>query len=204
MAAMVFIIKYLSSIYLSSNWTSPLKKLWCKRRGWRHVTIYSVSKHFLAALTMGCLITATKHSVFRFLSGFLPFIYWLRPLFQGSFSTSHILPSCNACCSLRYPDKNTWKKQCFDSTLGKRAYKPLSEKQSLCESCGRSYQTQTIFRISAQRYLSNNAFSSRSTIRPKGWSQDCPKHGLQDEHCCWSSGMRESKKFGIGIVVTHI
>ena len=82
MAAMVFIIKYLSSIYLSSNWTSPLKKLWCKRRGWRHVTIYSVSKHFPAALTMGCLITATKHSVFRFLSGFLAFIYWLRPLFR--------------------------------------------------------------------------------------------------------------------------
>ena len=52
MAAMVFIIKYLSSIYLSSNWTSPLKKLWCKRRGWRHVTIYSVSKHFPAAWSL--------------------------------------------------------------------------------------------------------------------------------------------------------
>ena len=46
----------------------------------------------------------------------------LRPLFQGSLSPFHILPSCNACC-LPYPDKNTRKIQCFDSTLRKRAYK---------------------------------------------------------------------------------
>ena len=46
----------------------------------------------------------------------------LRPLFQGSLSPSHILPSCNACC-LPHPDKNTPKKQCVDSTLRKRAYK---------------------------------------------------------------------------------
>ena len=47
--------------------------------------------------------------------------------FQGSLSLSHILPSCNACC-LPYPDKNTRKKQCFDSTLGKRAYKAFEWK----------------------------------------------------------------------------
>ena len=45
-----------------------------------------------------------------------------RPLFQASLSPFHILPSCNACC-LPHPDKNTRKKQCFDSTLRKRAYK---------------------------------------------------------------------------------
>ena len=59
----------------------------------------------------GCLITATKHSVLRFLSGFLAFIQWIRP--QGSLSPSHI----------PYPDKNTRKKQCFHSTLGKRVHK---------------------------------------------------------------------------------
>ena len=44
--------------------------------------------------------------------------------FFGFLGPSYILPSCNACC-LPYPDKNAWKNQCFDSTLGKSEYKAL-------------------------------------------------------------------------------
>ena len=58
-----------------------------------------------------------------------PYAYGLRPLFQGSLSPSHILPSCNTGC-LPYPDKNTRKKQCFDSAFGKRAYKAFQEREA--------------------------------------------------------------------------
>ena len=44
--------------------------------------------------------------------------------FFGFLGPSYILPSCNACC-LPYSDKNAWKNQCFDSTLGKSEYKAL-------------------------------------------------------------------------------
>ena len=85
----------------------------------------------------GCLITATKHSVLRFLSGFLAFIQWIRP--QGSLSPSHIRPSCNACC-LPYPDNYTRKKQFFHSTLGKRVHKAF-EWEAKEGPLGGSYQT---------------------------------------------------------------
>ena len=84
---------------------------------------------------------------------FLDFLH----LFSDSDHFSGILESLlhssqlQPCC-LPYPDKSTRKNQCFDSTLGKRVYKALSEKQSLYESCGGSHQTKTIFRICAQRY----------------------------------------------------
>ena len=80
-----------------------------------------------------------------FLSSFFPdfflaFMYWLRPLFQGSLSPSHILPNRNAFC-LPYPDKNTRKNNVLTQYSANAHTKPLSEKQSLSESCGESYQT---------------------------------------------------------------
>lgn len=37
-----------------------------------------------------------------------------------------------------------------------------------------------------------------STIWLKGWSQNCPKHCIQDEHGSLSSGLRGSRTFGNG------
>ena len=74
------------------------------------------SKHFPAAWSL------PQNTAYFAFSPDLSHLFRLRPLFQGSLSPSHILPSYNACC-LPHPDKNTRKKQCFDSTLRKRAYK---------------------------------------------------------------------------------
>ena len=75
-----------------------------------------LSKHFPAAWSL------PQNTAYFAFSPDFSHLFRLRPLFQGSLSPSHILPSCNACC-LPHPDKNTRKKQCFDSTLRKRAYK---------------------------------------------------------------------------------
>ena len=78
------------------------ENLW-KWNKFKTVMYLLLSKHFPAAWS---LPQNTAHFAF----------------FPGSLSSCHILTSCNACC-LPYPSKNMWKKQCFDSTLGKRAYK---------------------------------------------------------------------------------
>ena len=80
------------------------------------------------------------------------YLVWLRPLFQGSLSPSHILSSCNACC-LPYPDKNTRKTPCFDSTLGKRAYKAFEWEAKFVWVMRGVLSEETIFRICTQRYF---------------------------------------------------
>ena len=86
---------------------------WNKFKTVMHVLL---SKHFPAAWSL------PQNTAYFAFSPDFSHLFRLRPLFQGSLSPSHILPSCNACC-LPHPDKNTRKKQCFDSTLRKRAYK---------------------------------------------------------------------------------
>ena len=90
-----------------------LENSW-KWNKFKTVMYLPLSKHFLATWTLPQNSFSLSFRISR--------IYWLRPLFQGSLSPSHILPSCNACC-LPYPDKNTRRKECFDSILCKRAYK---------------------------------------------------------------------------------
>ena len=78
------------------------------------------------------------------------YLVWLRPLFQGSLSPSHTLSSCNARC-LPYPDKNTRKTPCFDSTLGKRTYKAFEWEAKFVWVMRGVLSEETIFGICTQR-----------------------------------------------------
>ena len=66
--------------------------------------------------------------------------------FSGILNPSYVLPSCNTCC-LPFPDKNKRKKQCFDSTLSKHAYKAFEWEAKTVWAMRGSHLTQAIFRI---------------------------------------------------------
>ena len=119
----------------------------CKWNEFKTVMYLPLSKHFPDAWSLP-QNTATSLS-FRISRIYL---VWLRPLFQGSLSPSHTLSSCNARCLL-YPDKNTRKTPCFDSTLGKRTYKAFEWEAKFVWVMRGVLSEETIFRICTQRYF---------------------------------------------------
>ena len=86
---------------------------WIKFQTSLYLLLY---KHFPAAWSLN----KTQHTLLSF---WISRIYSATlTTFSGILTASYILPCCNSCC-LPFPDKNKRKKPCFDSTLGKHAYK---------------------------------------------------------------------------------
>ena len=71
-----------------------------------------------------------------FLSGFLAFIKWLRPLFQRSLSPSYILPGCNTCC-LPFPDADYLKENWQVEILSEVIYAYFYYRHHSNDGCGK-------------------------------------------------------------------